>query len=265
MLVGNIGIPVFNEIGKIDKDTIVVLELSCHQLQFVKASPNISILLNLYEEHLDLYKSYEEYKLAKLNIFKFQKKEDYAIVGIDSPDSKNCFKVNDNTYVFCFHHNEKIKKGIIIKENGLYLKKNGKCTLVYNKKRKRNLLGEHNLNNIAAALCICDILNLPLDKAAFLIDHFKPLEHRMEFVGNYHKIDFYNDSIATIPEATINCIKSISNIRTLILGGMDRKIDLSSLVDYLNNDKKLKTLIFLKDTGYQIYDELLKRKCKKSY
>ncbi len=265
VLVGNIGIPVFNEIGKIDKDTIVVLELSCHQLQFVKASPNISILLNLYEEHLDLYKSYEEYKLAKLNIFKFQKKEDYAIVGIDSPDSKNCFKVNDNTYVFCLHHNEKIKKGIIIKENGLYLKKNGKCTLVYNKKRKRNLLGEHNLNNIAAALCICDILNLPLDKAAFLIDHFKPLEHRMEFVGNYHKIDFYNDSIATIPEATINCIKSISNIRTLILGGMDRKIDLSSLVDYLNNDKKLKTLIFLKDTGYQIYDELLKRKCKKSY
>lgn len=87
----------------------------------------------------------------------------------------------------------------------------------------------------------------------------------MEFVGNYHKIDFYNDSIATIPEATINCIKSISNIQTLILGGMDRKIDLSSLVDYLSNDKKLKTLIFLKDTGYQIYDELLKRKCKKSY
>ena len=110
VLVGNIGIPVFNEIEKIDKDTIVVLELSCHQLQFVKASPNISILLNLYEEHLDLYKSYEEYKLAKLNIFKFQKKEDYAIVGIDSPDSKNCFKVNDNTYVFCLHHNEKIKK-----------------------------------------------------------------------------------------------------------------------------------------------------------
>ena len=70
---GNIGIKKKKKIEEVDSDTIFVMELSCHQLKFVKASPNISILLNLYEEHLDLYKSYEDYIFAKLNIFKYQK------------------------------------------------------------------------------------------------------------------------------------------------------------------------------------------------
>ncbi len=265
ILAGNIGIPIFNEIEKIDEDTIVVIELSCHQLQFVNASPNISVLLNLYEEHLDLYKSYEEYQLAKLNIFKYQKKDDYAIIGIDSPDSKKWFEPKANTYAFSLDKNAEIKQGIIMKEDGLYLKKRKENILVYNKMRKRNLLGEHNLNNVAATLCVCDILNLPLDKVAFFIDGFKPLEHRMEFVGKYKGINFYNDSIATIPSATINCIKSIPNVQTVIIGGMNRGIDLSSLVDFLNDkNNSVENCLFLKDTGYLIADELIKLGCKKN-
>ena len=91
ILAGNIGIPVFDELDNIKDDTIMVIELSCHQLQFVKSSPNISVLLNIFEEHLDLYKSYEHYMMAKLNIFKYQKESDYSIWGLDSIDSYKYF------------------------------------------------------------------------------------------------------------------------------------------------------------------------------
>ncbi|MEE0699403.1 MAG: UDP-N-acetylmuramoyl-L-alanine--D-glutamate ligase [Bacilli bacterium] len=255
-LVGNIGVPVFNEIEDVKKDTIVVTELSCHQLQFVKASPNVSVLLNIYEEHLDLYKSYDEYQMAKLNIFKYQKPGDYKVWGIDSRDSYKWFKKTDNTYAFTME-DKPITRGITIKKDGLYLVNGDDKKLVYERNRKRNLLGEHNLYNVAAAMCVCEILNLDLKLAADSIDTFKPLEHRMEYVGKFKQIDFYNDSIATIPSATINCIKSIPNAQTLIVGGMDRGVDLSSLVSYLSSaDNVIKTCLCLRDTGYKIADEL---------
>lgn len=258
ILAGNIGIPVFDELNNITDDTIFVIELSCHQLKFVKSSPNISVLLNIYEEHLDLYKSYGDYIDAKLNIFKYQKDNDYKIWGIDSPDSFKCFEEKTNTYSFSTIEN-KVSNGIVIKDNGLYL--NDK--LIYDKSRTRNLLGEHNLYNVAAALLVSYILKLDLNEVCYYIDDFKPLEHRMEKVGIFKGITFYNDSIATIPSATINCIKSIPNAKTVIIGGMDRGLDLSSLVDYLLHDNKVETCIFLKDTGYMIKEELEKKGCTK--
>lgn len=264
MLVGNIGIPVFNEIEHMTYDTIVVTELSCHQLQFVNASPNISILLNIYEEHLDLYKSYLAYQEAKLNIFNHQREDDYKIWGLDSPDSLKWYKKDNNTYEFSCD-DKKVNNGILIKDDGLYLINEGVSKLVYDKKRTRKLLGDHNLYNVAASLCVANILKLNMNKACDSVDSFEPLEHRMEFVGNYNGINFYNDSIATIPSATINCIKSIPKVQTIIVGGMDRGLDLSSLVNYLNKENDdIKTCIFLKDTGYALADELKSLGCTKT-
>lgn len=257
LFAGNIGIPIFEKIEEVDNDTIFVLELSCHQLKFIKASPNISILLNLYEEHLDLYKSYEDYILAKLNIFKYQKETDYKIWGLDSKDSIRYFKDDINTYVYS---TKDTNKGVTIKEDGLYL--NNK--LVYLKNRKRYILGEHNYYNIAPILIVSNILGLDLNKVCDLVDTFKPLEHRLEFVGNYKGIDFYNDSISTIPMSTINCINAVNNAYTIIIGGLDRGIDYSELIDYLYNSNKIKTIICLKDTGYKIADELNSKGCNKT-
>lgn len=262
VLLGNIGIPVFDEIENITKDTLVVLELSCHQLQFVNASPNISVLLNIYEEHLDLYKSYLDYQLAKLNIFKYQKDGDYSVWGLDSKDSLKWFKPSLYSYEFSCG-SKKVKTGIAIEKDALYLVKNDDKIKVYDRTRKRNLLGDHNLYNVAACICVCDVLGLDLNVVSDLIDEFKPLEHRMELVGTFNGITFYNDSIATIPAATINCIKSIPNTSTVIIGGMNRGLDLSDLTKYLNDNNDLKTLIFLKDTGYIMCDELEKLGCTK--
>lgn len=264
-IVGNIGIPVFDEIENFDDDTIVVVELSCHQLKFLNAAPNISILLNIYEEHLDLYRSYQDYVDAKLNIFKYQKADDYNIWGIDSEKSQEKLKINKNTYEISFNLNKiNSNRGIYLEDDKLYLKNNLDSKAVYDASKPRLLLGKHNLYNIAAALCVCDILKLNLNKCETIINEFKPLEHRMELVGTFNDITFYNDSIATIPEATINCVNAIGNVDTVIIGGMDRKIDLNILIDFLNNDNKISNYIFLKDTGYQIYDKLKLLGCKKN-
>ena len=257
LIAGNIGIPVFDKIDEIDKDTIFVMELSCHQLQFVKASPNISVLVNIYQDHLDLYKSYEDYILAKLNIFKYQKENDYKIWGLDSEDAIKYFKDDNNTFTYSTNNTN---KGVTIKEDGLYL--NGK--LVYLKNRKRNIIGEHNYHNIAPVLIVASILNLDLNKVCDLVDTFKPIEHRLEYVGNYKGIDFYNDSISTIPITTINCIEAVDNAYTIIIGGLDRGVDYSSLIDYLFTSKKIKVIICLKDTGYKIADILNEKDCDKT-
>jgi len=257
LFAGNIGIPVFEKIEEVNENTIFVLELSCHQLKFVKASPNISVLLNLYEEHLDLYKSYEDYIFAKLNIFKYQKENDYKIWGLDSKDANKYFKDDNNTYTYSTNETN---KGVTVKEDGLYL--NGK--LVYLKSRKRNLLGEHNYINIAPVLIVAYILGLDLDRVCDLVDDFKPLEHRLEYVGNYSGIDFYNDSISTIPMTCINAVNAIDNAYTVIIGGLDRGIDYSELVDYLYSSNKIKTVLCLKDTGYMIADELNNRNSDKT-
>lgn len=254
ILLGNIGIPIFSQIENINKNNIVVLELSCHQLQYTEGSPNISILLNIYEEHLDLYKSYDEYINAKLNIFKYQNKSDYKIWGIDSIDTFNRLKLDDRTYEITF--NKDIIKGdnaVYLDNNKLYLLKDNKTKVIYDATVKRLILGEHNLYNIAASFTVAIILKLSIKKVTKIINKFKPLEHRLEYVGKYKKIYFYNDSIATIPMATISCIKSINNLDTIIIGGMNREVNLKELVDFLNsNECKLSNCIMLPDTGHII-------------
>ena len=89
---GNIGIPAFDFVDEIEEDMTIVLELSSHQLEYVKHSPNIAILLNIFEEHLDHYDSYQKYAEAKCNIYKFQNKNDYFLYSNDNEMLRKCIK-----------------------------------------------------------------------------------------------------------------------------------------------------------------------------
>lgn len=265
ILVGNIGIPVFEKIEEFSDEDIIVLELSCHQLQFVKASPNIGIILNIFEEHLDLYKSYDEYKNAKLNIFKYQKEDDYKIYGIDSDTFFNNIKGNNKYEITKNKQKINSNKAFAIEDENIYFIENGKSTLVYDKSNKRLLLGEHNLYNVAVAYSVLYILNLDISKANLLINEFKPLENRIDLVGTFNDIMFYDDTFSTIPETTINCIKAIPNINSIIIGGMDRKVDLSMLSNYLLSfECKVSNYIFLPETGHNIAKELKEKGCNKN-
>lgn len=257
VLMGNIGVPVFDCIEDIRESTIVVLEMSSHQLEYMDVSPNIAILLNIYEEHLDHYKSIKEYAEAKINIGRFQKENDYFIYNVDNKIIKECIDeietLNDIKYEVSYNGNlsNDNSNKVYIKDDYIYINENK----VYNINDKRNLLGNHNLNNIMFVLAVCNILKLNLKKAKETISNFKGLEHRMEYVGKYNNIIYYNDSIATIPEATINSIRALKNVDTLILGGMDRGISYNEFIKFLNSGV-VRNLICMPDTGYKIADSL---------
>lgn len=245
-LLGNMGNPPLDQIETFDKDSILVIELAALQLQYVRKSPKISCLLNLFEEHLDYFGEKEKYYEAKLNIFKHQENNDYSLYFKDNETLNNYVKnMNFNSNLITI--SMKDKEDVYLIDNKIYINDE----IVYIDTNERHILGTHNLQNIMFTLYICKILNLDLNKAIKVINEFNPLEHRMEFVGTFNDIKFYNDSIATIPEATINCIDALKDVDTLIFGGMDRGIDYNSFIDYLNNSN-INNFICMPDTGYKI-------------
>ena len=177
-LLGNIGKPIFNDIDILEKDSIVVLELSSHSLEYVKKSPNIGIILDIYEEHLDHYKSFEKYIEAKFNIAKYQNNSDFFIYNFDNINIKN-FKFNykKNDYAVSINSFPDSKNKIYLKNNFIYC--NDKE--IMNVDEQMNLKGIHNINNIMFVFAVCDVLKLNFNKAINSIKDFKPLEHRMEF------------------------------------------------------------------------------------
>lgn len=258
VLMGNIGVPVFDCIDDINENTIVVLEMSSHQLEYMDVSPNIAILLNIYEEHLDHYKSLKEYTEAKINIGRYQKENDYFLYNVDNKLIKECIDEINNykhiKYEVSLEGNinkENNSKKVYISDGYIYIDNNK----LYNVKEKRNLIGDHNLNNIMFVLAVSEILGLNINESIKTINSFKGLEHRMEYVGKYDDVIYYNDSIATIPEATINSIKALRNVNTLIFGGMDRGISYDEFINFLNTGI-VENLICMPDTGYKIADKL---------
>ena len=208
ILTGNIGIPCFDVIEDIKPESIVVYELSAHQLEYVHNSPHVGVLLNVFEEHLDHFGTMECYKTAKLNLIRYMGDGDTAIIH-DSllNDTLNLF-VNSKVFsLFDFDDN--------VDRTALPLK------------------GEHNYMNVKAALLACDAYGVDYRELIPYLYTFKPLEHRLEPVGTFDGVAFVNDSISTIPQAAISACQALGRVDFLLLGGFDRGIDYRPLSDFL--------------------------------
>lgn len=248
-LAGNIGIPILDQIVEND-DTLYVVEMSSHQLEYVTSSPHIGIILNLYEDHLDHAITLEHYHECKMNMFKYQDEFDIAIYCSDNKTL--ALKMNDNY---------KGKKYKVSLNNGDIFRCDNKIIYqnetLYIDDGKRKILGDHNLENIMVCLLINKLFNLDMKKAKEIIDSFNGLEHRLEYCGTYNDIIYYSDTIATIPEATISGINALKNVSTLIIGGMDRGINYNDFIFFLNNSN-IDNIICMPSTGYQIAKSLTK-------
>jgi len=239
-LVGNIGQPAFDLVEKINPKTWIVYELSAHQLQCVSFGPKYAILLNLMPEHLDYFGNTELYYLAKLQIFNEQLMDSFSFVSPDYMDISKSLKSFKNTDPIL-----KVESGDITKNEEVILKH---TDLKY-------LLGHHHLMNIQAVLELVMHLELDLNTAIESIKTFHPLPHRQEFLGDKNGLRFINDSISTIPQSAIQAVKAIGEVDYLILGGLDRGVDYSNLVDFLLGSSFQK-VFFLGEAGRRILDEL---------
>ena len=235
---GNIGIPIF-----------------LHQ------SPNIGIFLNIFEEHLDHHNNYDEYINAKSQIFRNQTANDYILYNSDFELIRNKiseFKAKGKKISVTYEN----KQDIPVNNNLINIEGENVCynhKPLYNVNNPRKLLGNHNLNDIMFVLGVAKILKLDMEKVEQTIENFNPLEHRLENAGTYNNITYYNDSISTIPAATINAVNALKNVNTLIIGGMDRGIHYQPLIDFLNNSN-IEHIICMPDTGHKIAKELTNNK-----
>lgn len=256
LLVGNIGQPPFNILNKINENTIVVFELSSHQLFDTTQSPSIAVLLNLFPEHLDYYQNINAYKDAKSNIFKYQNTND---IQIYDADQKNLLSLlnpnipNSNTLSYSF-----LKPATcFIKDEHIFLNEEKKTIPVISLKEITNLIGKHNWGNIMAATLACRRKKVKIEEIRDNIKSFKSLEHRLEYVGFYANIHFYNDSISTIPEACIMALKALPDTDTLLLGGFDRGLDYNKLYKFLQKTM-VRNLIFMGLAGKRMFKEFQK-------
>lgn len=251
LLVGNIGSPAFDSLDEIDGNATVVYELSCHQLELCPYSPEIAVLLNLYEEHLDHYGTLENYFNAKKNIFLHQKS------GIFIYDSGN--KNIDNIKTNSLTASIKDKSADIYSADGKIIFK-GKAISLDTEKIK--IKGAHNFGNIGIAYAVTSILGVSASDFANAVYSFTGLNHRLQFVGTFDGIHYYDDSISTIPATAIAAMESLENVGSIMLGGMERGIDYSPLRDYLKNHP-LPAIILMPDTGIRLYDMLCDAGLKK--
>jgi len=232
-LVGNIGKPALSFLESATPEDIYVYEMSSHQLIGLKDSPYIAVLLNIFPEHLDYYKDFSEYADAKANITYHQTKKDYLVYDARNKTVKEIAKKSKAQKIAV--------SSVKLKETNFPLK------------------GKFNLKNIKAAIAVTKLFNVPRKKIIKSIQDFKPLPYRLEYLGTYKGIKFYNDALSTIPEATMAALDALGeDVETILLGGYDRGISFKKLVKKLLKSK-IKTLIFFQTTGDIIWRELIKQ------
>lgn len=231
-LAGNIGYPLSQIVKEIKENSILVMEISDHQLcDMYNFKTNVSLLLNLVHAHIDFHGSYEKYMAMKKRIFNNHTESDIAILNYDNSDVLNLTSDIKSTKKY-FSKEE--KKDCYIENDSIYY---GKEEVI--KLEDIKLKGMHNYENVMATILALKEFDVENEIIRKYLNNFNGVEHRIEFVKELNGRIFYNDSKATNNEATITALKTFKTPTILIMGGLDRKIPFDDLKDYMGNVKLL--------------------------
>jgi UDP-N-acetylmuramoylalanine--D-glutamate ligase len=252
-LAGNIGYPALDLLEKIKSNDIVILELSSFQLMDLEKSPHIAVVTNLTIDHLDYHENEEEYKLAKFNVIAHQSRSDLAILNSDSTFSPEQLK-NLDTNIKYFGKNKESDR-CIVENNEVILNPKGEKISICNLS-DISLLGQHNLENIAAATLVAKELKVDNQTIVETVKKFKGLPHRLEFVRDLRGVKFINDSFATNPDPTMAAIDSFSEDKILILGGSSKGASFNDLAKKIINTN-IKAVVIVGEEGKKI-EQVLK-------
>ena len=235
-LTGNIGYPLIGFLDKLEKGDIIVMETSCQQLEnLTKFNPDIAVMTNLSEAHIDFLKSYENYKRVKTKIFQNHDKSKIAILNKEDHDVMEQTKDIKSTKKYFSSKNE--IDGCCIKDNAIYY---------YGEKivdlKDIKLIGSHNYENIMCAIMVVKELGVSNKAIKEVLKDFKGVEHRMEYVRELNGVRYYNDSKATNLKSTQIALSAFNTPVIILLGGLDRGHDFHELTDYMKNVKHIVAL-----------------------
>lgn len=291
LLAGNIGIPAFDQIDRIDADTDIVFELSCHQLEHMTVSPHIALLLNIHEEHLDHYGTMDKYVRSKQNIYRYQRTEDILVCGerclppegtcpsalipvVDLGETPSPVKdtasrtaglppsgrladpadcLADPSDCIAGPADRPASPSAVLLRGSKIFWKGGSYQIPA---ERLHLLGHHNHYDIAFVYQVCKLKGIDDETFTRSLESYEPLPHRLSFLGEKDGIRYYDDSISTIGDTTIQALNTLKDTDTVLIGGMDRGIDYRDLIRYLSLSP-IPHIILMEATGKRIYEEIL--------
>jgi len=234
---GNIGNPMIADLAQITPDDWVVMELSSFQLEVMTAGPHVAAVLNITPNHLDRHKTMEAYIAAKRNILAHQRQQDFALLGYDDANARS-LALDTAARLLWFSGGAEVEEGAF--------KTNGELTLrlsdelspaqgggdrVICEALEVRLRGRHNLLNVLAACALAGVAGVPVEAMRHVATTFTGVEHRLELVGEWNRVSWYDDSIATAPERSLAALRSFEESIVLLAGGRDKKLPWGEFAD----------------------------------
>lgn len=248
-VVGNIGNAYTKEALKTVEESVTVAEISSFQLETVyDFHPHVTAILNVTPDHLNRHHTMENYVAAKESVAKNQTKSDYCILNYEDDYTRD-FGSRCSASVVWFSSKNKLEEGFYLENDTIY-RADGKASYELIKMQDTNLLGDHNAENIMAAVAMCYAYGVPMDTILGAVKRFKAVEHRIEYVATKNGVDYYNDSKGTNPDAAIKGIKAMNRPTVLLGGGYDKDSTYDEWIESF--DGKVKLLVLIGQTREKI-------------
>jgi len=250
VVAGNIGVPLISKVTDLEKDDLVVAEVSSFQLELTeKFQPEIAVILNVAPDHLNRHKNMENYFQAKKKIYQNQGEKHFLVLNYDNPWTREIEKEKTKPTKI-WYSLEKEVRGFCLKDDVLFSTFQNQPLV-----NKKDILvpGKHNISNVLVATGISALLGVGQRDLIRETRSFKGLPHTMELIGEIHGVRFINDSKGTNPEATVSAIKGLKGPKILISGGQDRGLDLTGLAQAVVNEN-IKALIITGENQWKIYE-----------
>ncbi len=253
-VVGNIGNPYTDIALDTKEDTVTVAEISSFQLETThEFKPAVSAILNITPDHLNRHHTMECYVEMKERIAAKQTKEDTCILNYEDAYTRD-FGSRCPGSVQYFSSKEELEEGVFLDGEEIVM---AKRNALGNRVKRRllnihdmNLVGMCNVENVMAAVLICDAMNVPMEIIIKVIKEFKAVEHRIEFVATKKGVDYYNDSKGTNPDAAIQGIRAMNRPTVLIGGGYDKQSEYDAWIEAFEG--KVKALVLIGQTKEKI-------------
>jgi len=231
---GNIGVPVIALIDQSTPETWSVLEVSSFQLESTELfHPAIAVILNITPDHLDRHGTFENYARAKERISVAQTADDFLVLNVDNTRAA-AVAHHSKASVYWFSLDRTVPRGAWV-DGGSVVFRHAKDAPIERLIALHDipLKGEHNVENVLAAVCASRLAGAAPDAIRRAIEKLKAVEHRLEYVATLNGVEFYNDSKATNVDATAKAIAAFNSGIHLILGGKDKNSDYTQLVPLL--------------------------------
>jgi UDP-N-acetylmuramoylalanine--D-glutamate ligase len=228
IVAGNIGKPITRYVLELTESDLLVLEVSSFQLEAtVDFAPEVSVILNIKQDHFDRHSGIEDYASAKYRIFANQAEDGYTVLNADDPLTMACVN-HTRAKVILFSSQQRLDKGIYVEGGEVIARYNGSSVAVA-KTDEIRIPGRHNLENAMAAVAVSLIYGVDVEVIRDVLRDFPGLEHALEFVDEVRGVRFINDSKSTNVISLKAALESLNGNVILIMGGRDKGNDYTPL------------------------------------